>query len=184
MKLQPGDLFGTENPMALGRMINGAQRVWSRDNASRVSHSGIIASGAGETIEALWSVASQDLFEAYRGKYVVIARMTAPEAQRMIPQALAEIRSLYMGRWYPLWRLPFHLFPPLAKYVSIKHKWVVCSELVARFAHLCGARHEQYMGTNPDTLADEWERWRDYRVLFAGVLPAAEEFAALEEPES
>jgi hypothetical protein len=43
----------------------------------------------------------------------------------------------YEGRKYPLHRLAFFLFPPLAKYIHFLD-WGVCSELTALFLMKCG----------------------------------------------
>lgn len=159
--------------MALGVAINGFQKIWSRDNKSEYSHAGIITSVKGETFEALYTIKSQNLFEAYAGTGVLIARYTGlpwNEGYR-INAAISEIKERHEGQWYPFWRLPFQIIPPLAKYLSWGGKFVVCSELVAEYLHLVGARHAQYTGTNPDTLSDEWHRWKNFEIIFEGILP-------------
>ena len=60
--------------MWLGKAINGVQRFWSADNASKYSHAGIIISKRGKTLESLWTVSSQDIYEAYKDNEVLIAR--------------------------------------------------------------------------------------------------------------
>jgi len=168
-KLQAGDVFGTRNPMALGTIINAMQRFNSSDGEARYSHSGIVQNELGLTLEALWTVAEANIFQKYGGKQVIIARpRTTPQNVEI---ALSVLKDTYMGRWYPLWRLPFHVIPPVAKYLTAGGRWLVCSELVARYEFMLSLRHGQFTGTSPDTLADEWHHWKEFDVIFEGILP-------------
>ena len=72
--LSPGDEFATKNPMALGCAINVLQAAWSTDNESAYTHAGIIMDPQGTTLESLWTVKSQNIWEAYRGEKVLIVR--------------------------------------------------------------------------------------------------------------
>jgi len=170
-----GDFFTTKNPMALGIAINAVQKVWSRDNRSEYSHAGIITSDLGDTLEALWTVKNQNLFEAYAGENVLVARYTGHPwtLEFKAETAIYKLRKKHEGQVYPIWRLPFQLIPPLAKYLTWRGKFCVCSELVAEYLHMIGARHDQFMGTNPDTLADEWHRWKDFEIIHEGILPSS-----------
>ena len=49
--IQLGDVFATENPMALGKAINAVQTFTSKDNASRYSHTGVLTSPFGDALE-------------------------------------------------------------------------------------------------------------------------------------
>lgn len=167
--LRHGDVFATQNPWIFGRAINLAQRIWSHDGESKYSHAGIITDQDGSTIESLWTVTRQNIFKDYAGKAVIIARPAVTDADKRA--AILRIRREHMGDKYPIWRLLFHLFPPVAKYFSAGGRYLVCSELVAKYLFLCGARHGQVTGTNPDTLADEWIHWKNFDVVFEGVLP-------------
>jgi len=174
IELRTGDLFGTRNPMALGRGINTVQKVWSKDNKSVYSHSGLIENSKGVTYEALWTIKQSHLTN-YLGKRVIIARalkdmLGCEITQETCQQALIEIKQRHHKQWYPWWRIPLHIIPPLAKYVSWFGKKVVCSELVAEFEYLIGVRHSQYTGTNPDMLADEWRKWKDFAIIGEGEL--------------
>ncbi|MFC1885328.1 hypothetical protein ACFL2O_11220 [Thermodesulfobacteriota bacterium] len=184
-KIKRGDVFGTGNPMALGKAINFMQGIWARDSKSVYSHSGILTDEKGNTFEALWTITRQNLFEAYEGKPIVIARYKFsaevmeivddvlegnPEIDpKVIDKALKELEGSYEGKWYPGWRLFMHLIPPVAK-LSV-FKLPVCSELTAKYAWLIGARHGQWLGTNPDTLADEWHNWKNCEIIFEGICP-------------
>jgi hypothetical protein len=166
VEIRAGDVFATKNPMWLGRIINMIQRFWSRDGRSKYSHGGIIVNEHGETFEALWRIGRSTLFK-YAGEEIIIARCVTVSAKD-IDFALKRLIVQHTGHFYPLWRLPMHLFPPLAKISIIKRP--VCSELVAKYEHLLGIRHGQWAGTNPDTLSDEWIRWRWFEVLGEGNL--------------
>lgn len=173
-KLQPGDVFGTRNPMALGRMINFIQKLWSKDSASKYSHSGIIIDEDGATFESLWTLNTGNLFKAYTGKEIIVARpiskydkaklLTRKEKYTAVKKIIVE----HKGQWYPYWRLTLQLIPPLAKIVWFNRP--VCSELVAKYLWYIKARHHQWAGTNPDTLADEWRIWKNFEVIFEGKL--------------
>jgi len=188
IKLQPGDMFDTRNPQALGRAINALQTFTSRDGKAVFSHSGIIQNRKGKTFEALWTLKEQNLFDAYEGIRVQIVRWEGVDEPSVLPgmnplyahNALKKLKAEHEGQWYPWWRLPFHIFPPVAKYVSYKGKWVVCSELTAKFLWYCHLemgepideqgvkwpRHDQFCGTCPDILSDEAHRWRGYRTIY------------------
>ena len=182
LDLQAGDICCTRNPMSLGRVINAAQVITSRDGKSIYSHSLIITNKYGKTLESLWTVKNQNLYEAYRSTQVIIARwkgMTPDIAE----QAIKIIEEEHLGKWYPMYRLPFQIIPTFAKYISFKGKFLVCSELAAKFLWVChiltGAgtkdypepRHKWYTGTSPDTLADEFHRWTGcYEIGYEGML--------------
>jgi len=166
LEIPKGAVFGSSNPMMLGRAINGLQLFWSKDGESTYSHTGMFIDDKGTTLESLWTVRSQDFFSAYKGDNVIIA---VPDAERfVVDSAVAQIVLQHKGQIYPAWRLLFHLFPPLAKVAPLDR--LVCSELVAKYEYYAGVRHRMYKGTNPDTLADEWRRWKDFTVLFEGTL--------------
>jgi len=74
ISLQPGDVFCTRNPMALGRVICFVQKIHASDNQAEYSHSGVILDKGGTTFEALWTNKRQNLFRAYQGKKVLIGR--------------------------------------------------------------------------------------------------------------
>lgn len=168
MNLQKGDLFATRNPMALGRAINLLQRIWAHDDDSKFSHAGIIRDSAGTTFESNWHIESQNLFKAYGGKRVLIVRHKGMNSETY-KKGWEAVKHLE-GKLYPVWRLVFHIIPVFAKYINIFKK-PVCSELNAWFLWAAGLRHQQYMGTNVDTLVDEWKNWSSYEIIFNGLLP-------------
>ena len=166
INLQPGDIFCTRNPMALGRAINAIQTFWASDNESKYSHAGIILDTEGTTYEALWTIKEQNLEEAYIGCGVLIGR-THFMTRAKFEAGLAEVLP-FEGRIYPFHRLALHLIPPMAKYISTG-QYLVCSELTARF--LVGAKcMTSWRGKNPDHLADMIRKWRTWKVVFEGVM--------------
>jgi len=153
--------------MWLGKAINAIQWFWSEDGEAKYSHAGMILDNRGTTFEALWTVSSRNIFSAYAGENVIIARPRCDSAA--IDKALDAIITEHKGQWYPGWRLFMHLIPPASKITFFDR--LVCSELCAKYLYLAGARHDQYTGTNPDTLADEWREWKHFDVVFEGKLP-------------
>lgn len=171
--LRPGDEFATRNPMALGAIINFVQRAKSVDNEATYSHTGIIISDEGATLEALWTIKSQNIWDAYKGQQVLIVRN-----EHMSPWVFAagyrKIRK-HIGQWYPAHRLVLHLLG-VAKWIH----WgrVVCSELTAKFEVGCAEYLGQdypsgflrtWYGVNPDDLTDRWRIGRCFNIVFEGV---------------
>ena len=164
MKLMPGDVFAVNSDSLLAKSINAVQWIHSRDGEAKYNHAGIILDETGQTLEALWTIRKGHM-DAYRGKQVIIARINAVSIQKR-EAVLKQLIVEHMGQWYPFWRIPLHIVPPLAK-ISIS-KRLVCSEFDAKYEARLGVRHGQWAGTNPDTLADEWRKWRGFDILFEG----------------
>ncbi|MBN1842602.1 MAG: hypothetical protein JW883_10025 [Deltaproteobacteria bacterium] len=169
IQLDQGDFFAVKSPRAVGLIIRTIEAVWAHDGHADYNHTGIILDQQGTTLEALWKVRRQNLFEAYAGQKVIIARYIG-EKFRPVDQAIARIEREYADHWYPIWRIFMHAVPALAK-INLSGL-AVCSELAAKYAWHIGARHSQWPGTNPDTLADEWKHWKTYKVIFEGLLRA------------
>lgn len=172
--LAPGDEFATKNPMALGMAINFVQRAKSVDNESTYTHSGIIIDPYGATLEALWTVKSQNLWDAYKGEKVLIVRNIYMNLAVYVA-GFCKIRD-HIGQWYPAPRLFLHLIG-LGKWIHWDR--VVCSELTAKFEAGCaeylgpdkaaGFMRNHY-GVNPDNLVDRWKISRYYETVFEGVI--------------
>lgn len=160
--------------MALGKMINIVQQIKAYDNQSEYTHTGIIVDPHGATLEALWTVKTQNLFDAYKGQKVLIVRnihMTLP----VFIAGLAKIRP-HIGQWYPIHRLLLYLIG-VAKWIH----WdgIVCSELAAKFETGCaeylgdddasGFMRNHY-GVNPNHLAGRWAISRFYQTVFEGIV--------------
>lgn len=166
--LHPGMVFATSNPQGIGKPIRWFEKLYAKDRHAQYGHTGIIQDVAGSTFEALWTITESNLFDRYKGSKVLIVqpKVTREEAVTMIDA----LKEEHLKQIYPAWRLLLHLVPPLARRVSYKGKWVVCSELVAKYLFLIGIRHSSFAGTNPDNLVDEWRKWRDYEIVWEGVL--------------
>ena len=172
--LQPGDEFATRNPMALGMAINFVQAAGAVDNQSDFSHTGFITSVDASTLEALWTVKSQNIWDAYKGARVLIVR-NINMTPDVYAAGFAKIKK-HIGQWYPAHRLILHLLH-LAKWVHWDR--IVCSELTAKFETGC-AEHlgpdvaagfmRNYYGVNPDNLVDRWTISKYYNTVFEGVV--------------
>lgn len=169
IKLNRGDIFCTKNPMMLGKAINFVQKLHAKDNQSEYSHSGIIvmggALGDAVTFEALWTNKCQPFYEAYKGKKVVIGRhkdMTL----KIFNRGWNGIKH-HKGKCYAGWRLPLFFVPFLAKYLNLGLG--VCSELTMKFLFKAGLS-DCWKGWNPDDVSDMLHRWKDYEIIFEGVL--------------
>jgi hypothetical protein len=174
--LHAGDVFTTSNPMWLGRAICYMERFVDVDNAATYSHAGIITDYKGTTFEALWKNGKQDIFKAYAGKRVLIGRHAKMNLEAF-QRGWDGVKHLE-GRWYAGHRLLLHLVPPVAKMFN-SGKFAVCSEIVAKFLKDAGFI-DYWAGVNPDYIADMIKRWRDWTIVYEGILPATyEELAKL-----
>ena len=160
--------------MALGAAINFFQAARAVDDESEYTHTGILTDPHGATLEALWTIKSQNLWEAYRGEKVLIVRNI-----NMVPEVYGagfeKIRS-HIGQWYPIHRLLLHAIG-LAKWIHWSR--IVCSEFTAKFE--CGCAEclgndkasgffRNYYGVNPDNLVDRWRESRYYTTVFEGIV--------------
>jgi len=164
MDIRPGDVFAVYSGSWIARAINCFQWIWSRDGSARYNHAGIILDESGRTFEALATLRTSHLDE-YQDKPVIIARperASGPKREAVLKQIIIRFES----KWYPAWRLLLHIFGPLSK-VSFAGR-PVCSELVAFYLWQVGARHDQWAGTSPDTLVDEWRNWHGYQIVYEG----------------
>ena len=162
IKLRPGDLFLSENPMAMGVAINAVQRIWSVDSKSKYSHAGIIVDVDGLTLESLTTVKYQELFKSYAGTDILIARhrhMSLPKFHK----GFEEIRK-HVGQWYPIYRIVFMIVPPIAKYIHFGR--LLCSELVFKFLNKTGLTGEDWHGRTPDNLHDMVKNSKDWTIIF------------------
>jgi hypothetical protein len=168
-QLLPGDVFATKNPNGLGKAICLAQMVKSPDGQAEYGHTGIIQSVKGKTLEAVWTIAEQNLFASYRGNKVLIARYNKLDIDSL-NRAFNEILPL-KGRTYPFHRLALHALG-LARWVHWL-KTPVCSELTAMFLINAGAsllEGKNYWGVTPDQLVDEWRISKHFDIIYEGVL--------------
>ena len=177
--LKPGDIFLSANPMWLGRAINWVQTFTSKDGKSKYSHAGVIIDYTGTTFEALWTNRRQDLFQAYAGKPILIARHTKMNYHNF-SKGWTGIQK-HEGKMYAGHRLFFFLLcPPLAKYISLGLG--VCSELTMKFLCKAGLA-SAWRGWNPDDVHDMVKNYRDYQIVFEGICPKdLKEFSTIAAP--
>jgi hypothetical protein len=186
-------VFGVTDPDSyLSKGIDFFETVHAPDNKSKYTHSGILTGEKGQTFEALWKLKEESLFR-YEGKPIVIAVPTYILRELLPPGAgfvkvpitmadakreLKTLRNEYEGHWYPAWRIPLHIFGPLAKI-----NWTglaVCSELTAKYLWMIRARFSQWAGTTPDRLADEWHRWEgNFDIVYEGLMISRREYMSL-----
>ena len=168
MQLQPGDIFASCNPQSLGRLIDWVETLRSHDNDAEYGHTGVIIKADGTTVEALWSISSQNLFKDYKGQKVLIARWNGmtPEAYQ---KGFDSIKG-HIGSTYPYYRLLLHALG-IGKFIHFKTP--VCSELTQKFLINAGATTisgKTFWGLTPDNLVDEWRVSRHFSILYEGII--------------
>jgi hypothetical protein len=171
--LRRGDVFVVESNDFLARMICRAERAKDVCADARYNHAGIIYAapeyvfppGGAMTFEALWRVRVGQLND-YAGRHILIARY--------VDSTCSDIEAGFRhvlkreGERYPVLRLLLHL----ANAARLVHfNKVVCSELVAEFIyHATGlAEFKDEYGYDPAQLADIFERWRQFEIVYKGI---------------
>lgn len=168
-RLQPGDLFLSASPGLVSRMINACQRFWSQDNHAQYTHAGIVVSVWGDVFEAAGKGIADGSLYAYAGKPVLIARHE--DMDLSLFQYAINKTYKRRGDPYPVHRLFFHIFPPIAKYWGVG--MAVCSELVAEFLYFADILG-YWMGVNPDELEEIFRHWKGFKIVYDGILPEKE----------
>lgn len=151
--------------MALGKLINAEQAFWDPDGKSKYSHSGIIFDENGVTSEALWTIRKNHL-RKYIGKPIIIGRhreMTEATFWKAYDQIYHQ-----EGQWYPVHRMFLHMIPPLAKYLHFTGR-PVCSEWAAKLLQKASLL-DYWAGITPNYLADMIITWKEWAVVYEGVL--------------
>ena len=166
--LQPGDVFATRNPQSLGKLITFVEAMRCESKTAEYSHAGIIQDSSGKTLEAVWHIEEQNIFESYKGSKVIIARwqgMTIDNYRKGWDSVKGEI-----GMTYPYYRLLLHLVG-LARWIHLGSD-TVCSELAEKFlinaGYTMGLAKKNWWGLTPDELADEWRISKYIDVIFEG----------------
>lgn len=165
--LKAGDIFASENPMALGKIINFFQRNYNKDGKSKYTHAGLITNPSGISFEALWHYETQNIFTAYHDKEIVIFRNKYMNEEKF-EKGWKAIEHL-TGRLYPFYRLPLYIVPGFERFSIFKKP--VCSELVAMFLYASGVRaSDKSFGVDPDDLVDYCRARDDYEIVYEGNL--------------
>ena len=168
IQLQRGDIFCSRNPMSLGRVINFVQALYARDRDAKYSHAGIILDDKGTTLEAIWTVREQNIFEAYAGQDILIGRpITLKEND--ICYGIDTILQDHCGQVYPFLRIFLFLIPPLVRRLP----WIkgVCSELTCKYLNKAGLSDIVWLGKVPDDIDEMITYHKDFRVIYSGKLP-------------
>lgn len=166
IEILPGDAFAVCSEGLVARGIRFFSKIWSSDNEATYTHCGLMLSEHKVFEAGLFGISTHDL-DKYWGKQLIIVRFdSVSEVKR--EEVLKQLVAKFAGKKYPVWRLFMHIFGPLSKVNLVQMP--VCSELDAYYEQMLGIRHDQWAGTSPDTLVDEWRKWRDVTVLGEGKL--------------
>lgn len=164
VQLKRGDIFLSRNPMMLGRIINFWQALWAKDRKATKSHAGIILDEKGTTFEALWTVKSQNLWEAYKGQEVLIGR-PATISEDDIERGIAIVEN-HKGQRYPFYRFLFFIVPPIARRVVFRR--LVCSELTCKYLYFAGLTDIVWAGKVPDDIEEMILYHKDFEIVYRG----------------
>ena len=160
--LMPGDFFCTSfQGNLLARLILAGEKFHAKDNQAELSHSGILIDANGTTLEALWTVTSQNIWKAYGDVKLLIGRHDGMTYERYV-MGRHKINKK-VGSWYPVWKLPLFLFPWITKYLPISAG--VCSELTMNFLYHCGLV-TTWRGWTPDDVADFIVRDKRVKIIY------------------
>ena len=159
--MKPGDIFVVQSPSFVSKAIMAVTEFWSLDGNSQYSHAGIITSESGDTFESRFRIGPGHI-SAYNGLPMMIGRHRLMSDSRF-NRAFSKIKHLG-GHRYPVWRIAFHLIPPIARCISTG-EFLVCSELAMRFLYESNLV-ETYKGWNPDNLADMMEHYKLWDITF------------------
>jgi len=164
VKLRAGDQFVVHCRSVLGRAISWGEKKDAEADPA-YGHAGIIIDWTGTTIEALETIRYGHLSD-YTGQHVLIGRYGELNPIRL-QTAIIKIGKR-LGQWYPWWRLPLSL-ASLARVIDDGR--VVCSELAAQMWWLCTGfkEFEDYRGWTPAELADVYEHWKEFEIVFKGI---------------
>lgn len=161
-----GDVFLVYSPGFIAKTINAIQAFWAKDLKSKFSHAGLIWDDFGGTLESSWTVEVSSLWPARANNRILVVRPDAPDYLK--EEALLSIYNSHHGDRYPIMRLPIYA---LGMARHIHWKFMVCSELVAKYLFYLNLRDYHWFGTNVDDLEEELRHWRGYSIVFDGILP-------------
>ena len=175
IELRPGDVLCVRGDMpVVSAGIRMVEWILSKDNEATYVHTAIVGTEGGTLLDTLWRVRWSHI-DRYVGQQMIIARPTHTLRGIVIDEAakrmaLKMISAADHGRFYPVHRIPLHLFWPLPKFLSAGRQ-KVCSERGAWGCCILGAMDEPWAGITPDDLADRFRRWHNFTVIFEGHWP-------------
>lgn len=166
-KVQPGDIFFTENSKYFQWIIKLYQKQSSSDGKAEYGHAGTILNTRGDTFEALSNYKIQNIFKDYKNQKVLIGRhedMTPEKARKGFNAVRWKL-----GKGYPWWRI-IALGIGLAKWVNIT-KLGDCSETVYEQLYYSDVYDGIWNGKTPDNGADMVRDFKKWSIVFEGKLP-------------
>jgi hypothetical protein len=165
MELKPGDIFFKSGGTLLDSVINFFQSLWSGDNRSVFTHTGVVLDCSGNTFETSeWRTGSYNL-SASQGRKTVVA-IFRHGMMGYTPAIRGCVAVDYLNGWiYPYWRLPLFALG-LAKFIHGRNR--VCSELVAAFLNATGMRSRPAWGVSVDQLIDEIHGAPGWELIYLG----------------
>ena len=175
IELRPGDVLCVRGDMpVVSAGIRLVEWFLSKDGEATYGHTAIVGTEGGTLLDTLWRVRWSHI-DRYVGQQMIIARPTHTLRGIVIDEAakrmaLKMISAADHGRFYPVHRIPLHLFWPLPKFLSAGRQ-KVCSERGAWCCCILGAMDEPWAGITPDDLADRFRRWHNFTVIFEGHWP-------------
>jgi hypothetical protein len=155
MKLEIGDIFCVGNSSSwVSRSICFFEKLYSSDKQAIYSHSGIITSNLGNTLEMLGrGFECQNIYDEYIGEKIFISRYIGTESMN-INSAIQKTWEDYNRKIYPYWRLLVHSLPYKLRFDMSGIP--VCSEMVQSYLDLIKNGNEKgWHGWNPDMVSDE-----------------------------
>ena len=159
---RPGDIFLCNRGGFMSKCIISHNKFWSLDGDAKYSHAGIITGYDGETFESRWRMGRYNMSD-FEGTPLLTARHKLMN-EKLFKYGMNQIRK-HEGTTYPVWRIPLHIIPPLARKFSTG-KYLVCSETVSKFLWGCSLLQEdQYKGWSPDNLDDMVHHWRFWEII-------------------
>lgn len=166
IELKAGDVFATDLGGTLGTLIKAGERVHSQDAQAFYSHAGVILDWEGTTFEALWTVKRQNLWKAYAGANVIIARWKA--MNDIAFERGFRVIQTQEGKIYPVHRLFLHALDVAKLHIGTRK---VCSELTSCFQMMAGMITQaggNCYGVTPDNLIDEWRISKYVDIIYEG----------------
>jgi hypothetical protein len=166
ISLLPGDIVCSHFPSAFGWFITEAEK---RDPTGlpEYTHSFIVTGEDGATLDTTLTVHTGNIYADYAGSNMIIGRFANPDPEK-IQTALGKV-SEDLGKEYPGYRLALDALDLGA---VVAHQSKVCSERTVYYAHLASDIEDlNWPGWTPAQLAMAIKHWREFQVVYRGILP-------------
>lgn len=165
--LKPGDIILFAGRSFRAKVINFFQSLFAKSGRSIYNHAALVTSAEGDILHATrWRIKHTSLRKRYRRSQVMILRWRHLTLDRL-RRGMAEVGPM-LGRPFAFWRQLLHAVRLGWLFYG---KYVVCSELVAKFLSAAGARARHWAGTNVNDLYEEFTgNPSHYQVVYQGRL--------------